>query len=261
MSGATEREMKALYFAWVRERVGRAEEELDPPPTVDDGRRPCRLALWARRGLRPRVREARGRSRRARSGSRPQRRSDRGGEGSGVLSADDRRLKAMATVRVQKGDFDPGAEAEALARGRTDVGAVVSFVGYCRDEGGRLAALELEHYPGMAEDEIARVARRSGGALAAYRRDRHPSLRPHRAGRADRARRRRGRASRPSLCCGRDADGLPQDPRAVLEAGDRVATATSRGGSKRNGRTTGRRRAGAPPNEPAGVRRGEATAR
>ena len=63
----------------------------------------------------------------------------------------------MATIRVQREDFDAGAEAEALARGRTDVGAVVSFVGYCRDEGGRLAALELEHYPGMAEEEIARV--------------------------------------------------------------------------------------------------------
>ena len=34
MSAATETGMKALYFAWVRERVGRAEEELDPPPTV-----------------------------------------------------------------------------------------------------------------------------------------------------------------------------------------------------------------------------------
>ena len=45
-----------------------------------------------------------------------------------------------------------------MARGRTDVGAVVSFVGYCRDEGGRLAALELEHYSGMAEEEIARAA-------------------------------------------------------------------------------------------------------
>jgi molybdopterin synthase catalytic subunit len=64
----------------------------------------------------------------------------------------------MAKVRVQKGDFDPGGEAEALARGRTDVGAVVSFVGYCRDEGGSLAALELEHYPGMAQDEIGRAA-------------------------------------------------------------------------------------------------------
>jgi len=65
----------------------------------------------------------------------------------------------MASVRVQKSDFDPGAEAEALARGRTDVGALVTFVGYCRDEGGRLAALELEHYPGMAEEEITRAAR------------------------------------------------------------------------------------------------------
>jgi molybdopterin synthase catalytic subunit len=65
----------------------------------------------------------------------------------------------MADVRVQREDFDAGAEAAALARGRRDVGAIVSFVGYCRDEGGRLAALELEHYPGMAEEEMARVGR------------------------------------------------------------------------------------------------------
>ena len=65
----------------------------------------------------------------------------------------------MATVRVQRDDFDPGAEAEALARGRTDVGALASFVGYCRDEGGGLAALELEHYSGMAEEEIALAVR------------------------------------------------------------------------------------------------------
>ncbi len=64
----------------------------------------------------------------------------------------------MATIRVQREAFDAGLEAEALAAGRRDVGAVVSFVGYCRDEGGRLAALELEHYPGMAEAEMARVA-------------------------------------------------------------------------------------------------------
>jgi len=63
----------------------------------------------------------------------------------------------MATIRVQTEDFDAGAEAAALSRGRADVGAVVSFVGLCRDEGGRLAALEIERYPGMAEAEIARV--------------------------------------------------------------------------------------------------------
>ena len=61
------------------------------------------------------------------------------------------------TVRVQREDFDVADEIEALARDRRDVGAVASFVGLCRDEGGRLAGLELEHYPGMAEAEIDRV--------------------------------------------------------------------------------------------------------
>ncbi|MBN9470097.1 MAG: molybdenum cofactor biosynthesis protein MoaE [Bosea sp.] len=61
-------------------------------------------------------------------------------------------------VRIQREDFDLGAEVAALARGDADIGAVVSFTGLCRDESCRLAALELEHYPGMAEAEIARVA-------------------------------------------------------------------------------------------------------
>lgn len=64
----------------------------------------------------------------------------------------------MATIRIQRDPFDLAAEAAALARGRSDIGAVVTFTGLCRDEGGRLAALELEHYPGMAEAEIARIA-------------------------------------------------------------------------------------------------------
>lgn len=61
-------------------------------------------------------------------------------------------------VRIQREDFDIGAEMAALTSGKTNIGAVVSFAGLCRDESGRLAALELEHYPGMAEAEIARVA-------------------------------------------------------------------------------------------------------
>lgn len=61
-------------------------------------------------------------------------------------------------VRIQREDFDLGAEVAALAGGDANIGAVVSFTGLCRDESGRLAALELEHYPGMAEAEIARVA-------------------------------------------------------------------------------------------------------
>ena len=61
-------------------------------------------------------------------------------------------------VRIQRADFDAGAETRALAAGRTDIGAVVAFIGLCRDESGTLAALELEHYPGMAEEELLRVA-------------------------------------------------------------------------------------------------------
>ena len=64
----------------------------------------------------------------------------------------------MRVVRVQQQDFDAAAESGALVDGRRDVGAVVTFVGLCRDEEGRLSALELEHYPGMAEAEIEGVA-------------------------------------------------------------------------------------------------------
>ncbi|MCB1489230.1 MAG: molybdenum cofactor biosynthesis protein MoaE [Bauldia sp.] len=62
-------------------------------------------------------------------------------------------------VRVQAGDFDVAAECEKLSRLSTNVGAIVTFTGLCRDEDGRLQALELEHYPGMAEAEIARIAK------------------------------------------------------------------------------------------------------
>lgn len=61
------------------------------------------------------------------------------------------------TVRIQHKDFDLSAEIAALTAGRADIGAVASFLGLCRDEDGALAALELEHYPGMAEEEIARI--------------------------------------------------------------------------------------------------------
>ena len=67
-------------------------------------------------------------------------------------------MAATPTVRVQREPFNAGAEAEALAAGRTDIGAIVTFTGLCRDEGGRLAELDLEHYPGMADAEIGRVA-------------------------------------------------------------------------------------------------------
>jgi molybdopterin synthase catalytic subunit len=62
------------------------------------------------------------------------------------------------TIRLQREDFDAAAEAATLTRGRTDIGAVVTFSGLCRgaESGEPIAALTLEHYPGMAEAEIAR---------------------------------------------------------------------------------------------------------
>lgn len=64
----------------------------------------------------------------------------------------------MAVVRVQREAFDVAQAMASLTDGRTDVGGVVSFVGYCRDEAGTLDALELEHFPGMAESEMAGIA-------------------------------------------------------------------------------------------------------
>src|SRR3954470_2532293 len=63
-------------------------------------------------------------------------------------------------IRIQQADFDIAREIAALTKGRTDIGAVVTFTGICRGaEGGdAIAALTLEHYPGMAEAEIARHA-------------------------------------------------------------------------------------------------------
>jgi len=64
----------------------------------------------------------------------------------------------QTTVRLQREAFDTAAEAAALTRGRTDIGALVTFTGICRgaESGEPIAALTLEHYPGMAEAEITR---------------------------------------------------------------------------------------------------------
>lgn len=62
------------------------------------------------------------------------------------------------TIRIQEADFDIAREIAVLTRSRTDIGAVVSFSGICRadEDGAKVAALTLEHYPGMAEEEIRR---------------------------------------------------------------------------------------------------------
>lgn len=63
-------------------------------------------------------------------------------------------------VRLQEEPFDLGDEAARLTLGRSDVGAVVTFSGLCRDRadsGERLISLTLEHYPGMTEEELGRI--------------------------------------------------------------------------------------------------------
>jgi molybdopterin synthase catalytic subunit len=69
-------------------------------------------------------------------------------------------MTASVTIRIQQADFDIAQEIAALTNSRTDIGAVATFSGICRadqDQGTRaIAALTLEHYPGMAEAEIGR---------------------------------------------------------------------------------------------------------
>jgi molybdopterin synthase catalytic subunit len=69
-------------------------------------------------------------------------------------------MATPVTIRIQEADFDIAQEIAALTKGRTDIGAVVSFSGICRgnEAGEPIAALTLEHYPGMAEAEIMRHA-------------------------------------------------------------------------------------------------------
>jgi molybdopterin synthase catalytic subunit len=69
-------------------------------------------------------------------------------------------MTGHVTIRIQEADFDIAKEIAALTKGRTDIGAVVTFSGICRgsENGENIAALTLEHYPGMAEAEIARHA-------------------------------------------------------------------------------------------------------
>ena len=85
----------------------------------------------------------------------------------------------MAHVRVQREDFEVGRELEILTAGRTDVGAVASFVGLVRasNEGAHVHAMTLEHYPGMTEKALEDIC-----AQAASRWDLIDTLVIHRVG-------------------------------------------------------------------------------
>ena len=60
----------------------------------------------------------------------------------------------MSELSIQREDFDPGREIDALAGGGSDIGAIASFVGLVRGDGG-MTAMTLEHYRDFALREIA----------------------------------------------------------------------------------------------------------
>jgi len=68
-------------------------------------------------------------------------------------------------VRVQREDFDLGAELVALRAGRTDIGALVSFTGLVRDNAGGqpVTAMELEHYPAMTAKALESIEAEAHG--------------------------------------------------------------------------------------------------
>ena len=68
----------------------------------------------------------------------------------------------MAHIKVQIEDFDVGSEIAALTAGRTDIGGIGCFVGTVRDNGQSVTGMTLEHYPGMTEREIAKIAAEAG---------------------------------------------------------------------------------------------------
>jgi len=80
----------------------------------------------------------------------------------------------MAAIRVQAAPFDLGAEVAGFEAGLSGAGAVVTFTGIVRGDGG-LSAMEIEHYPGMTEKAIAAIAAEAedrwalSGALVIHR--------------------------------------------------------------------------------------------
>jgi molybdopterin synthase catalytic subunit len=61
-------------------------------------------------------------------------------------------------IRLTLDPFEPGAELTRFCAGRSETGAVASFVGIARGEGGQATALELQAYPGFTDAEIGKMA-------------------------------------------------------------------------------------------------------
>ncbi|MEL6520024.1 MAG: molybdenum cofactor biosynthesis protein MoaE [Pseudomonadota bacterium] len=81
----------------------------------------------------------------------------------------------MAEIRVQEAPFQPGAELEAFQASLSNAGAVVTFSGIVRDDSGQMTEMLIEHYPGMTEAQLTRIAEEAenrwslAGALVIHR--------------------------------------------------------------------------------------------
>lgn len=69
-------------------------------------------------------------------------------------------------IRLVDAPFEPGAQLSAFCAGRRETGAVASFVGLARAEGGAAQVLELEAYPGFTEAAIETFARQAAQRFA-----------------------------------------------------------------------------------------------
>lgn len=68
---------------------------------------------------------------------------------------------ARIHISIQNKNFDINNEIADLTQYNKNIGAIISFVGLCRDEAGTLKALELEHYPAMAEKQIKKIVQQA----------------------------------------------------------------------------------------------------
>ena len=145
---------RLLYFAWVKEKVGKSAEEVALPSEVATV---AELIAWLKtrgpefanafeceddypRGHRPGATFAT-----MRASVRPAR------------SPSSRRSPEADVIKVQHEAFDIGAEIARLTEGRRDIGAIVTFTGTVRDQSGAVDQMSIEHYPGMTESELAKI--------------------------------------------------------------------------------------------------------
>lgn len=160
--------IRILYFALLRDALGRAQEELEVPEDVTTV---AGLREWLR-GCGEPYATALGNARRVRAAVNQEMAEPddavKAGDEVCLLSAGDRRLiMSLTTIRVSEADFNPGEEIERLIESSPEAGGVASFVGVVRNrnDGNDVTHLTLEHYPAMTERALAGIVERARARL------------------------------------------------------------------------------------------------